>query len=170
MRLQHKPTLVAPEEYLMRHRALHLSLALSLTVLAGGCAPATSEPALSQREVEAFMQSYEADLRSHNREGVIARYDTAGTVLLGNGMKMAMPFDSIAAMYRAAWNGPDYFAFDNLTYLPAGDSAMVVAGQFRWHDSSSVDTMQFSYVSLVRRTAGGLRISLEDESFAPRRP
>lgn len=152
------------------HRARHLTLALSLTVCAGGCAPERPEPALSPREVEAFMQGYEADLRNRNREGVIARYDAAGVVLLGNGAKTFMPFDSIAATYRASWTGPDFFAFDNLTYLPAGDSAMVVAGQFRWHDRSSADTMQFSYVSLVRRTPIGLRISLEDESFAPVRP
>jgi hypothetical protein len=139
----------------MRHRARHLTLALTLTVFAGGCAPEKPEPALSQREVESFMQSYEADLRNRNREGVIARYDSAGVVLLGNGSKT----------FR-----PDFFTFDNLTYLPAGDSAMVVAGQFRWHDRSSADTMQFSYVSLVRRTPSGLRISLEDESFAPIRP
>lgn len=154
----------------MRHRARHLTLALTLTVFAGGCAPERPEPALSQREVEAFMQSYEADLRNRNREGVIARYDSAGVVLLGNGSKTFMPFESIAAMYRATWTGPDFFTFDNLTYLPAGDSAMVVAGQFRWHDRNSADTMRFSYVSLVRRTPSGLRISLEDESFAPPRP
>ncbi len=154
----------------MRHRARHLTLALTLTVFAGGCAPEAPEPALSQREVEAFMQSYEADLRNRNREGVIARYDSAGVVILGNGFKTFMPFDSIAASYRASWTGPEFFTFDNLTYLPAGDSAMVVAGQFRWHERGSADTMQFSYVSLVRRTPGGLRISLEDESSAPLRP
>lgn len=157
-------------EYPRCRRARHLTFALLVSVVAGACAPDAAEPALSQREVEAFMQSYEADLRNRNREGVIARYDPAGVVILGNGSKTFMPFDSIAALYRATWSGPDFFTFYNLTYLPAGDSAMVVAGQFRWHERSSADTMQFSYVSLVRRTPGGLRISLEDESFAPPRP
>jgi Domain of unknown function (DUF4440) len=152
--------------YLIRH----LSFALILSVFAGGCAPEPAEPALSQREVEAFMQGYETDLRNRHSEGVIARYDSAGVVIVGNGYKTFMPFDSIAASYRATWTGPDFFTFYNLTYLPAGDSAMVVAGQFRWHERTNPDTMQFSYVSLVRRTPGGLRIILEDESFAPPRP
>lgn len=153
----------------MRHRAWQLSLALVMSAFAGGCAPQPGALPLSQGEVEAFMQSYEADLRNRNREGVIARYDSAGVVIVGNGYKTFMPFDSLAATYRAAWTGPDFFTFYNLSYLPAGDSAMVVAGQFRWYERSNPDTMQFSYVSLVRRTPGGLRIFLEDESFAPPR-
>ena len=154
----------------MRHRARYLSLAIILASFAGGCAPESAEPALSQREVEAFMQSYAADLRNRDREAVIARYDSAGVVMVSNGNKTFMPFDSIAATYRAKWTGPDFFTFFNLSYLPAGDSAMVVAGQFRWHERSNPDTMQVSYVSLVRRTRAGLRIVLEDESFAPPRP
>ncbi len=155
----------------MRRRARYLALALVVGAVAGGCAPDRPEPALSQRDVEAFMQSYEADLRDRNREGIIARYDPAGVIILGNGDKSFMPFENLAAIYRAGWTGPDYFAFSNLSYLPAGDSAMVVAGQFRWYERGDADTLQFSYVSLVRRTPAGLRISLEDESFAPpRRP
>lgn len=154
----------------MSHRARYLTLALIVGIGAVGCAFERAAPALSQSDVEAFMQEYESDLRNRNREGVIARYDPAGVVVLGNGFKTFMPFDSIAANYRAGWTGPDFFTFFNLSYLPAGDSAMVVAGQFRWYERSNPDTMQFSYVSLVRRTPAGLRIALEDESFAPPRP
>jgi len=154
----------------MRHPDRYLTRALMLAGLATSCAPEAREPALSQGEVEAFMQGYEADLRNRNREGVIARYDSAGVVIVGNGHKTFMPFDSLAASYRSGWSGPDFFSFFNLSYLPAGDSAMVVAGQFRWHDRSNPDTMLFSYVGLVRRTRAGLRIVLEDESFAPPRP
>lgn len=63
--------------------------------------------------------------------------------------------------------GPDFVAFQSLSYLPAGDSAMVVAGQFRWLQPNTPDTLLFSYVSVVPRTAHGLRIVLEDESVAP---
>jgi len=116
------------------------------------------------------MHAYEADLRARDREAVIARYDRAGTFLLGNGHKAFLPFDSLAASYRTGWAGPDFVAFENLSYLRAGDSAMVVAGLFRWVQPGKPDTVLFSYVGLVRRTSDGLRISLEDESFAQSPP
>ncbi len=152
----------------MRHtvarHARHGLLALAVV----SCA--AQAPALSQAEVEAFMRAYEADLRARNLEGVIARYDTSGAYILGNGAKAFVPFDSLARSYRGGWTGPDHMAFQNLSYLPAGDSAMIVAGQFRWFQAGMRDTLLFSYVGLVHRTPSGLRIRLEDESYAPPAP
>jgi len=140
--------------------------------LAAGCSPAATPvtpaaPTITEEEVAAFMREYGADLRTRNREAVISRYDSAGVYILGQGNKMFVPRDSLAAFYRAGWKGPDFFEWGNLSYEPAGPAAMVVAGQFRWVDLGSKDTLQFSYTSLVRKTAAGLRIRLEDESSAP---
>jgi hypothetical protein len=154
-------------------RSLFVSLlaASTLTACTTSAPPATpAAPEITEAEVAAFMQEYAADLRARNGDGVAARYDSAGAYLLGNGNKMFVPKDSIAAFYRAAWKGPAFFEWSNLSYEPAGPAAMVVAGQFRWVDVGGKDTLRFSYTSLVRKTPGGLRIRLEDESFAPPTP
>jgi len=142
-----------------------LLVALSTT----GCSPAAAPAAaaITEAEVSAFMRDYATDLRARNREAVIARYDSAGVYVLGEGNKMFLPKDALAAGYRAGWKGPDFFEWSNLSYEPAGPSSMVVAGQFRWVDLGGKDTLRFSYTSLVRKTSAGLRIRLEDESPAP---
>lgn len=152
----------------MRRAGFRSAPGMLLALAVGGCAG--GEPALSQAEVEVFMHDYEADLRARDREGIIARYDPSGAYLLGNGRKAFVPFDSLAASYRSGWAGPDHVAFQNLSYLPAGHSAMLVAGQFRWFQVGMPDTLLFSYLSLVHRTPSGLRIRLEDESVAPPAP
>ncbi len=153
----------------MRRVCNALIAALLAAVPLAGCSPtaAPAPPALSEAEVAAFMRDYATDLRARNREAVISRYDSAGVYLLGRGNKMFLPKDSVAAGYRAGWKGPAFFEWSNLSYEPAGPATMVVAGQFRWVDVGSRDTLLFSYTSLVRKTAAGLRIRLEDESPAP---
>jgi hypothetical protein len=141
---------------------------LALSGCAGG---EQSRPAsLTEGEVAAFMRDYEADLRARNREAVIARYDPGGVYVLGDGRKKFLPIDSLAAAYRAGWQGPAFFEFQNLSYETAGDDAMLVLGQFRWADSSAADTALYTYVGLVRRTPAGLRLRIEDESTKGRSP
>lgn len=146
-----------------------LIVGLLIAVSVAGCRPATipAADAISEAEIAAFMRDYATDLRTRNVEAVIARYDSAGVYLLGNGNKMFVPKDSLAARYRAAWKGPEYFEWRDLSFEPAGPSAMVVAGQFHWVDLGGTDTLRYSYTSLVRKTSAGLRIRLEDESSAP---
>lgn len=140
--------------------------AFALAACAPGAPPAAAP--LTQAEVEGFMRAYEAELRARDREAVIARYDSAGAYVLGDGGKAFLSFDSIAGRYRAGWQGPAFFEFRDLSYEPAGTDAMVVAGRFRWLQPGTTDTLLFSYTSLVRRTPAGLRIRLENESTGQR--
>ena len=151
----------------MAHRSSLAGLFAAAVVT--GCSPAssTTTTSLTEAEVSAFMRDYAADLQARNSEAVIARYDAAGVYMLGAGNKMFLPKDSIAAVYRNGWKGPEFFEWVNLSYEMVGPSAAVVAGQFRWVDIGGKDTLRFSYTSLVRNTPTGLRIRLEDESPAP---
>ena len=148
---------------------------LSAALLLGssiGCAnrDRAAENALSRDEIAAFMESYERDLVAHSREAIIARYDPEGVFILGDGVKEFWSADSVGAFYRTAWSGPEFFEFLNLSFEPLGSDAVVVVGQFRWKAAASPDTALFSYAGLIRRTAAGLRIRLEDESTRERTP
>lgn len=144
-----------------------VALLAGLSACTSSAATVTPATPITEAEVAAFMKGYADDLRTQNREGLIARYDTAGVYMLGRGNKSFVVKDTLALGYRTLWTGPAYFEWANLSYEPVGTDAMVVAGQFRWLEPQTTDTVTFSYTSLVRRTAAGLRIRLEDESPAP---
>ena len=115
------------------------------------------------------MSSYAYDLRTGDREGIIARYHPDGAYLLGNGHKAFETRDSIAAHYRTQWSRPAAFRWEDLSYEPVGADAVVVAGRFVW-EAHGREPARFSYTGLLVRSGGGLRIRLEDESGAPPRP
>lgn len=150
---------------------MHHWPAMSIVTLAAACGGLRqAEPPVTEHEVAAFMRDYETDLKSGNREAVIARYDSAGVHVLGDGGKVFLPLDSLAAVYRGGWQGPAFFEFLNLSYEPAGEDAMLVLGQFRWADAGATDTAMYSYTGLIRRTPAGLRIRVENESGSDRSP
>ena len=115
---------------------------------------------------ERFMEGYAEDLRTGNREAIIARYDTRGGYLVGNGRKEFVPFDSTRAYYLTAWSPPASFEWHDLSYEPVGDDAVVVTGRFTWGRPSG--PLQLSYTGLLLRHGDDLRIRLEDESLDPR--
>src|SRR5687767_2370782 len=115
---------------------------------------------------ERFMASYAEDLRTGNREGIIARYDRRGGYLVGNGRKQFISYDSTRAYYLTAWSPPTSFAWQDLSYEPVGDDAVVVTGRFTWGQPSG--PLQLSYTGLLLRDGDELRIRLEDESLDPR--
>jgi hypothetical protein len=152
-------------------RCIPACLALPL-LLASACAstrpaasPAGGDAALV-REAEAFMQGYARDLRAGAREQLVARYHPDGAYLLGAGSKQFMPVDSIRALYLGGWQPPASFDWGDLSFVPAGPGAVVVAGLFFWTPSAG-GRFQYSYSSLLVRHAGGLRIRVEDESPLP---
>lgn len=146
-----------------------------LLLVTGACATARPTPADAPpgestvvREAEAFMEGYARDLREGNRAAIIGRYDRRGGYLVGNGRKEFMPLDSIRAIYEGGWGPPATFAWENLSYEPAGPDAVVVTGQFVWGPTGGAAPIRASYTGLLLRQDGQLRIRVEDESFAPR--
>jgi hypothetical protein len=129
---------------------------------------AQRQPVDLERQAARFMVGYAQDLRAHNREALIERYDPRGIYFLGNGSKTFLPTDSLAAFYRTRWNGPAFFDWSDLSYEVIAPSAVLVIGKFVWKDPTRPDTLVFSYTNLLLLHAGKLHIRLEDESPRPR--
>jgi ketosteroid isomerase-like protein len=139
-------------------------------MLASSCAtpPPRGADALLA-EAQTFMAGYERELRAHDREAVIARYDPDGTWFLGDGDREFAPHADTATRYRTRWKGPAAFAFHDLAYEPAPPDAVVVVGTFEWQAAGAAGPSRYSYSALLRRGADGrLRLRVEDESGAAR--
>ena len=145
-------------------------LACLLLALAAPLAAQTPEPAIVA-EARTFMAAYAQALQQGDRAGIAARYDRTGAFHLGNGSKSFESYARIQAIYASAdWQPPHRFEWRDLSYEPAGPDAVVIAGQFLWTPAEGAAPLTYSYTALLRRQDGVLRIRLEDESTAPRRP
>jgi hypothetical protein len=141
--------------------------AAMLAVIAiAGCAAApdpTDEPPLAA-EAREFMAGYAADLVSHDRDAIAARYSRRGVHLVLPGFRKFEPYDSILRTYREAWDGPESFAWEDLSYEVLGDDAVAVIGAFRW-ESPPGSGVRANYTAVLVREEGELRIRVENESF-----
>ena len=130
-------------------------------------------------EARAFMADYQRDLASGNRAGIAARYDRRGAWILGRGTKTLHSHDFLKQGYMTKWRQPKAFAFEDLSFEPAGPDAVVVVGKFKWANAeassvgldgtshSSGAAKSFTYTGLLVRQDGMLRIRVEDEDPAP---
>ena len=117
-------------------------------------------------EARAFMSAYERDLASGNRAGIAARYDRRGAWMLGRGTKTLHSHDFLRQGYMTKWRQPKAFAFEDLSFEPAGPDAVVVVGKFRWTNADAA-AKSFTYTGLLVRQDGELRIRVEDEDPEP---
>jgi hypothetical protein len=82
---------------------------LLLVPLVASCASAavdTAPPAGVEEDARRFMAGYAADLLSHNTDAIVARYCRRGTYVVLPGDWKMQQHDSIARLYREAWQGP----------------------------------------------------------------
>lgn len=131
------------------------------------CASVPTPPATATigSEARAFMAAYAADLRAHDREAIAARYHPDGAHMIFDGMREFVSAADLRKSYLEGWTGPKSFAWRDLTYEVTGPDSVVVVGGFDWDDGKAVRKM--AYTGLLRRTAGGLRIRLENEGPVP---
>ena len=154
-------------------------IAVLAAAQASAAAPAAAAEAPVVAEARAFMADYQRDLASGNRAGIAARYDRRGAYMLGRGTKKLLSHDFLREGYMTKWRQPKAFAFEDLSFEPAGPDAVVVVGKFKWtnaevgsvgldgtsHPSAAAKT--FTYTGLLVRQDGVLRIRVEDEDPAP---
>jgi hypothetical protein len=157
----------------IRASARAVSAGLLATCLAAACetgandgqSPATEADIIA--EATTFMSTYARDLLAGDRAAIGARYDPDGAYIVGNGSKALVPHDSIVALYMGKWTPPASFEWQDLSYEPIGNDAVVVVGRFTWGAAGAAAPLNVSYTSLLRRRDGELRIRVEDESVDP---
>ena len=150
------------------------TLALGLAGARASAAQATPPPSSAGADTvallaaaRAFMDGYGRDLRAGRGAALGARYDTAGSYVVGMGRKTLRAYAEITAGYASA--PPQRITFRDLAYEALGPGAVLVTGLF---DLAADDTtrapLTFAYVGVLRRGPGGLRLRLEHESPDPR--
>jgi hypothetical protein len=91
---------------------------------------------------------------------ILARQDPVGAGPAG-----------LDSLYRGEWQGPLSLSFDSLHWQPISPSHGIVTVGFRWLAPEFPDTVQYVYLSVLERTATGLRILVEHETtLTPRQP
>jgi len=131
-----------------------------------GNSPETFSDAVEmEREAQQFMERYAADLRSHDRSALAARYDRDGATVVFNGERNARTFDEIQARYREQWIGPVSFEWRDLAYEVLGPDSVIVTGEFDWGAPDGIES--YSYSGVLQRREGEFRIRLEVESLLP---
>lgn len=131
-----------------------------------GCAaaPNSTEGPPLEAETREFMTGYGADILSHDRDAIAARYSRRGVHLVFPGMRKFEPYDSLLRTYREDWRGPESFEWEGLSYEVLGDDAVAVIGAFRWEPVPGQGVLG-SYTAVLVREEGELRIRVENESF-----
>lgn len=121
-----------------------------------------------EAEARQFMADYAADLQRGDRLAVAERYHADGAYFVGEGDKSLMTKEQITQLYLGDWNPPAAFSWEDLSYEPISEDAVLVVGRFHWTLPTEERPLNFSYSSLLRRDASGdLRIRMEDESSRP---
>ena len=140
-----------------------MAIALVVSAVLGTAAP-DSKPVDCGRDAPAFMAAYARDLSAGDRAAIAGRYSRSGAYSLGFGAKSLDSPEAITKRYAGpAWQKPDAFEWQDLSYEQLGPATCLVAGGFRWTKQGRTGTL--AYTSVLRAEEGGLRIMLEHENL-----
>ena len=140
-------------------------MAMALLVAAVlGTAAADPSPVDCGRDAPAFMSAYARDLSAGDRVAIAGRYSRSGAYSLGFEAKILDSPEAITRRFAgSAWQRPEAFEWQNLSYEQLGPTTCLVAGGFRWTAQGRTATL--AYTSVLRAEEGGLRIMLEHENL-----
>ena len=125
---------------------------------------------IAPEAVRQLYAAYEVALRAHHADTLAAFYRPTGARIIVNGIAMDLSNAGLDSIYRGSWEGPSYFAFDDLRFEQISPAQVLVTGGFRWLRPQSVDTMHFIYLAILEQTEVGPRIRLEHETLRPDAP
>jgi hypothetical protein len=137
---------------------------LAIIGLLQGCA-SSSARTIRAGQILAFFDEYARDLREGRRREIADRYSRSGTFFLGNGRKELSSFDYIRRDYLTRWEAPTDFRWCDLSIVSRSSNSAVVAARFEWSNGTQVH--RYSYLAVLVRENGELRLRLEDESPLP---
>lgn len=144
---------------------------LCVAASAPACSEAPERPIdaqdLSPETARRMYQAYEAALRAHRSDTLAAFYRPVGARIIVNGNAMDLTGSGIDSLYRGNWQGPSYFAFEDLEFEQISSAQILVTGSFRWLSPQSSDTGRVIYLAIVEQTDVGPRIRLEHETERP---
>lgn len=116
-------------------------------------------------EARRFMGEYAADLLRGDRPAITARYDKHGVYEIRPAEKKFTSHAELVSRYQNRWEKPGLFEWRDLSYEVLGPDKVLVTGLFAWGRSASSSPDILSYVAILHRQDGELRIRLEAEAW-----
>ena len=145
--------------------------ALAVVAACASRNPAPPAPPDLRPQASALFEHYAVSLRNGERQRLASYYMPSGATIIFNGVRRVQTLAQIDARYRSAdWQQPAFFAWDGLEFEQLNDRQVAVTGHFRWVSRGQADTTRMIYFGLLENTADGLRLRIEHETMAPRRP
>ncbi len=121
--------------------------------------------ALLIEEAKRFMDEYAADLLRGDRPAIAARYDKNGVYEIRPADKRFTSHADLVERYASQWEKPGLFEWRDLSYEVLAPDKVLVTGLFAWGRSASSSPDVLSYVAILHRQDGELRIRLEAEAW-----
>lgn len=121
--------------------------------------------ALLIEEAKRFMDEYAADLLRGDRPAIAARYDKNGVYEIRPADKRFTYHADLVERYASQWEKPGLFEWRDLSYEVLAPDKVLVTGLFAWGRSASSSPDVLSYVAILQRQDGELRIRLEAEAW-----
>ena len=158
-----------------RGQRVILALILLVYSAAPGAQTPASAPSLAEgrsvpesllvEEAERFMDEYAADLLRGDRAAIAERYDRNGVYEIRPAAKRLTTHADLVTRYRERWSKPAFFEWRDLSYEELAADKVLVTGLFAWSNSTSATPDVQSYVAILQRQDGNLRIRLEAEAW-----
>lgn len=115
-------------------------------------------------EAQRFMDGYADALRRGDPEEIVAHYDRDGVHEVRPASKRFTAHDALLPRYRDR-NTPAFFEWRDLSYEVLAPDKVLVVGMFAWAQSRADEPQLQSYVAVLRRQDGRLRVRLEAEAW-----
>ena len=162
----------SPRHAVLRGHGVFLALVLLLCSSASAAQAPARNPGETRQagesslidEARRFMDGYQTDLQRGDRPAIAARYDRNGVYELRPGEKRFTSHADLVARYQK-WRRPGFFEWRDLSYEVLAADKVLVTGLFALGDSASASPGLQSYVAVLRRQDGELRIRLEAEAW-----
>lgn len=160
---------------MFRGRRIILALLLLVYSVAPGAQTPAGAPGLAEarnvpesllvEEAKRFMDEYAADLLRGDVPAIAGRYDRNGVYEIRPAAKQVTMHADLVKRYRERWSKPAFFEWRDLSYEQLAPDKVLVAGLFAWASSTSATPEVKSYVAILQRQDGKLRIRLEAEAW-----
>lgn len=160
---------------LLRGRGSILALVLLLCSAVSGAQTPAGAPSLAEgrsvpesllvEEARRFMDEYAADLLRGDRAAIAERYDRNGVYEVRPAAKRFTSHADLVTRYEKKWGKPAIFEWRDLSYEQLAPDTVLVTGLFAWAGSTSATPEVQSYVAILQRQDGNLRIRLEAEAW-----
>ncbi len=131
---------------------------------AASSAAAAATPTLPiATQAKAFMDDYARDLTTGNKESIIARYHPQGVFILAEGLDDLMKPRQLGEFYRTQWQKPYAMEWKGLRFRTLSSETILIDGGFTSQPAAGKPAQYFSYIAVLIRENGKLRIRSEIE-------